>query len=287
MSIQAVAWVLDQSRSRGYARLVLIALANHHNAGTGRCDPGQRLIAKEAGISPGSVGAQIRALVALGELEVSDEGGSHRSAKYRLPFMEPEERSAAERTDGASSRGVRAAGGRSTRGRAESTHGSGPRRTREPTTEPEPQDQSLSLTLSDVPREDPVVAIFEEWKRATSHPRAVLDDARAKAIAKALRHYPLEDCLDAVRGVVLFAHNMGATTGKKYDDVTLVLRDSAHVERFRDAWRNEGQASQLDRARAHPKAGATVAVLERMLSERSGGSESVQSPRGALPQPGR
>lgn len=88
MSIQAVAWVLESSQSRGLARLVLISLANHHNAGTGQCNPGQRLISQEAGISPGSVPAQIRKLVGLGELVVEQPGTSHRSAQYRITFAQ-------------------------------------------------------------------------------------------------------------------------------------------------------------------------------------------------------
>lgn len=88
MSIQAVAWVLDHSRSRGFARLVLISLANHHSAVTDQCNPGQRLIAQEAGMATGSVPAQIRKLVELGEVEVVDAGGSHRSASYRLTFTQ-------------------------------------------------------------------------------------------------------------------------------------------------------------------------------------------------------
>lgn len=86
MSIQAVAWVLDHSKSRGVARLVLISLANHNNGGTGQCNPGQRRIAQEAGIGVGTVPLAIGRLVELGELEIIDPGGSHRSARYRLPF---------------------------------------------------------------------------------------------------------------------------------------------------------------------------------------------------------
>ena len=54
VSIQSVAWVLSHSESRGFARLVLISLANSilTTAGHGQCNPGQRTIAEEAGIFP-------------------------------------------------------------------------------------------------------------------------------------------------------------------------------------------------------------------------------------------
>lgn len=99
MSIQAVGWVLDHSESRGLARLVLVALANHANDQR-ECWPAQRTIAREAGISPGSVGAQVRKLVALGEVTVLEAGTPRRAARYRLRlWTDPEpERSAGERS---------------------------------------------------------------------------------------------------------------------------------------------------------------------------------------------
>lgn len=90
MSVQAIAWVLDRSNARGLDRLVLIVLANHHNGKDGRCDPGQRLIAREARIGVGTVSACLKRLQALGELGIRKEGDARRSTKYYLPFMEPE-----------------------------------------------------------------------------------------------------------------------------------------------------------------------------------------------------
>lgn len=84
MSIQAISWVLDHSESEGFARLVMIVLANHYSSGTSRCNPGHRAIAEEARISRSAVTAQIRKLVELGEIEVVDNGTSHQSAEYRL-----------------------------------------------------------------------------------------------------------------------------------------------------------------------------------------------------------
>jgi hypothetical protein len=77
---------------------VLISLANHHNSGTGQCNPGQRLIAKEAGIAVGTVTAAVDRLVKLCELIVTDPGGPRHSANYRLTFstnMSAQEMSAA------------------------------------------------------------------------------------------------------------------------------------------------------------------------------------------------
>lgn len=134
MSIQAVAWVLEDSKARGHARLVLISLANHHNKGTAQCNPGHRTIAREAGISTGSVSAQIKKLVELGEIEVLDPGTSHRPAFYRLSFdQQPIVDSRSLRSDPESLRPILPV---STSRSGESTSSPEPRRTVEPTQEP-------------------------------------------------------------------------------------------------------------------------------------------------------
>lgn len=80
---------------------------------------------------------------------------------------------------------------------------------------------------------DDVIAIFEAWKETTKHPRAVLDKARRKKIEDRLKDYTREELIVAVRGVARSAFHMGENEDrKKYDDITLVLRDSAHVEQF-------------------------------------------------------
>lgn len=231
MSIQAVAWVLDHSRSRGYARLILISLANHHNAGSGRCNPGQRLLAAEAGISSGSVPAQIRALVALGELAVEEAGGSHRSTSYRLTFAQEVSKEhpsfAQPLSEFTKLRSVQtdvcsdSAKVRSVQGRAEPIH------------QPLEPSRSRDVELVVVPS-DPVEIVFRAWQTSTGRSRAVLDAKRKGLIDRALKSWPVEDLVDACRGVSMFAHNRGETNGTRYDDLGLVLRDAEHIERFRD-----------------------------------------------------
>lgn len=87
MSIQAVAWVLDHSSSRGTDRLVLISYANHANKETGLAYPGQRQVAREAGLGVGTIAESLRRLCGLGELECVEPGGPRTSGLYRLTFM--------------------------------------------------------------------------------------------------------------------------------------------------------------------------------------------------------
>lgn len=129
--------------------------------------------------------------------------------------------------------------------------------------EPSP---SLALALVAVPSPDPVLAVFEAWQESTGHRKAVLDDKRRKCIRRALQHYPLEDCVDAVRGWQHSPHHAGRNaTRTVYDDLTLLLRDSEHIERFRDLERGE----RTEGARREP---ANFDGLRRVMAQRAGES---------------
>lgn len=87
MSIQAVSWVLEHSRSEHSERLVLIALANHAGEGN-KAWPSIPTIAREAGLGESTVRGAIKALLALGELE--EEGfGPYRTRCFRLTLTPP------------------------------------------------------------------------------------------------------------------------------------------------------------------------------------------------------
>ena len=80
-----------------------------------------------------------------------------------------------------------------------------------------------------------VSEVFEAWQESTGHHKARLDDKRRRVIERALKHYPMEDCLAAVRGWKHSPHHAGQNnTRTVYDEITLLLRDSEHIERFRD-----------------------------------------------------
>lgn len=99
---------------------------------------------------------------------------------------------------------------------------------------------SVELALVSPPATDPVVAVFEAWQQATGHHKAVLDQKRRRRIVAALKTHPVEDLLDACRGVMLSPFHRGENDSRTvYDDLDVVLRDSAHVEKFRDLARGE------------------------------------------------
>ena len=77
--------------------------------------------------------------------------------------------------------------------------------------------------------------VFDLWVEVTNRHknRTLLDARRATRIRWALKRYPYEDVVDAVYGI-------GGSEWhrhKRHDDLTLVLRDAAHLDRFRDLHR--------------------------------------------------
>ena len=87
MSVQAMAWVIDNSSAQGSDFVVLLMLANHYNHETGRCNPGYRRIAEEARVGRSTVGDAVRRLCELGELAVVETGRGHRTTQYHFPWL--------------------------------------------------------------------------------------------------------------------------------------------------------------------------------------------------------
>ena len=92
---------------------------------------------------------------------------------------------------------------------------------------------------------DDAYRVIREWVRATDRePGRIFGDnmtlrrnrANSKRYAlarKAIEEYGLTTVLAAVRGVTLSPHNMGENkTGMEYTDLTLILKDGEHIERF-------------------------------------------------------
>lgn len=85
---------------------------------------------------------------------------------------------------------------------------------------------------------DPTVqAVWDHWLTTVHGNRPgltpALSDKRARAIRKALKAYPAEICCKAIDGIMLSPFHLGRNARKKrYTDITLILRDPEHIERF-------------------------------------------------------
>lgn len=91
-------------------------------------------------------------------------------------------------------------------------------------------------------RSDEIQRVFDEWVTATSKTsRTVLDDKRKRLIRNALKTYPIDDVLAAVRGWRHSPHHRGENQSSTvYNDLELLLRNAAHIERFRDLEHGHG-----------------------------------------------
>ncbi|HAU0852023.1 TPA: hypothetical protein ACT9AU_001894 [Legionella pneumophila] len=76
--------------------------------------------------------------------------------------------------------------------------------------------------------------IFEYWQEALKHPRAKLDKKRQSIIKQALNlGYSTNELKQAIDGCANTPYNMGKNNSNQiFDEIGLILRDSAHIERF-------------------------------------------------------
>jgi hypothetical protein len=83
VSFKVTNWVWSRSESRNGARLVMLALADRADD-NGYCWPSIDDLAERTKLSPRAVQKAIAALAELGELDVENGGGRHRSNRYRI-----------------------------------------------------------------------------------------------------------------------------------------------------------------------------------------------------------
>ena len=76
-----------------------------------------------------------------------------------------------------------------------------------------------------------IAAVFEHWKSTWGHPKAALDVKRSALIARALKGYSWEALCEAISGYRNSPHHTGSNERNTvYDDIGLLLRDSAHID---------------------------------------------------------
>ncbi len=84
---------------------------------------------------------------------------------------------------------------------------------------------------------DLVEEIFAYWQTELKHPQSKLDKERKKAIKSRLAEgYAVDRIKQAIRGIKKCPHNMGQNDrNTKFDDIELICRSGANVDRFADA----------------------------------------------------
>jgi hypothetical protein len=98
-----------------------------------------------------------------------------------------------------------------------------------------PSGPSVNSGPSDTPKppRGAVLQVFDAWVTSTGHMACKLDDKRRRVIAARLADYPFDDVLDAVRGW----ERDPWEDRRKHNEISILLRDASHLEKFRDLWR--------------------------------------------------
>ena len=75
--------------------------------------------------------------------------------------------------------------------------------------------------------------VFEHWQLVLNHGKAKLDNKRSGLINRALKSYNIDELKRAIDGCKSSAFHMGENeVSKKYDQISLIFRDSEHIENF-------------------------------------------------------
>lgn len=94
----------------------------------------------------------------------------------------------------------------------------------------------LTQPLSSAPKFNgiEVKTVFEHWRTIMGHPNAKLDAKREKAVkGRLLNGYSIDQLKQAVDGCKNSPHHMGENDRHTvYDDIELICRDAAHVDKF-------------------------------------------------------
>lgn len=143
-----------------------------------------------------------------------------------------------------------------------------------------------SARASDGAERSPTERIFEHWAfmLAKNARRTALGPARRKTIDKALALYDEETLLLAVEGCAASAWHAGENErGRPFNDLELILRDEAHIERFaaegealrervlRDQARSRSAAQVVPLAPADPAQADAIRALLRATAARCAG----------------
>ena len=93
----------------------------------------------------------------------------------------------------------------------------------------------LRLEITEPPKPSPPSRVFDHWRLVMAKKaRTTFDPKRRRAVERQLgAGYSVEDLCVAIDGCAKTPHNIGQNDqGQRYDDLELICRDAAHVEKF-------------------------------------------------------
>jgi hypothetical protein len=144
---------------------------------------------------------------------------------------------------------------------------------------PSPLAEELTLSVPEAPQSDrkrssELVQVFEHWVRATGRDlkRARFNARRrSKVMARFREGYTLDDLKAAVDGILRSPWHQGENPdAKRYDDLELICRDGAQVEKFRDMAHGNGHPAAKSSQSVAPVTGRPDEILQTEFEERDG-----------------
>jgi hypothetical protein len=230
MGWRTVADVRDHSRASGSIYMVALMLAERAPDESRVARPGLAKLAEDSRCSRSTVQRALKWLITNGEIKpvAFQEGGRGRATEYLVlvgmkgchPDALPEKGPDSKRVSSEARKGV----------------------TGDTPTEEEPNEGG-SVEGSKDPSTSPCQIVFSAWIESTGRTgRTILSEKRRKLIRAALKDYPAEDLIDAVRGWRHSPHHRGDNDRQTvYNDIETLLRDSKQIELFRDLERGNGR----------------------------------------------
>ena len=98
-------------------------------------------------------------------------------------------------------------------------------------TRPKQDKEKISIPSESHSGKPEIAQVFEHWKLIWGHPRASLDAKRCAAITRALKGYRVADLCASISGYRNSPHHTGQNDRNTvFDDIGLLLRDSAHID---------------------------------------------------------
>jgi hypothetical protein len=219
-------WVIDLPMSAGAFRLYAV-LGRYADWADGTAWPSRKTLAGRLNASVDSTDRWLKELVDMGVLEICRRVDPTPNATNRnLTNLYKVIRVAPSRKDA-------------------------PTPSRKDAATPSRKDAALTITIFDhnqIRTTDAIDRVFEAWLKSTGKDpsRTKLDAKRRARISWALGNYSEEDVVDAVIGWENSPFHSGKNSQRKvYNDITLLLRDAAHLEQMRDLARSPKQTAGL------------------------------------------
>lgn len=239
MSVEATAAVWAMRGLTGTQKLVAVRLADHASPDGRDAFPSVGRLCADTGLSERTVQGALAKLVELGVLKESSRSGPRGTRRFTVCIdwtpaagAPPQD---AHPADPAPPQEMHRPPADRAPHPPQQVHPN--RKSTVSSTVTTPPSTAVAVIESKAPAVlGPVEVVFNAWIEATNRTgRTLLSRGRKRLIADALKAYPLDDVLDAVRGWRNSPHHCGRNdSGATYNDLELLLRDPQHIEKFRD-----------------------------------------------------